>query len=94
MGQGECSDLEDLARLARLRASSVDCKSILDMREFLSGLSQAKELVEGMEPLYHVWEAQTSLREGQGTPYQGVDPAKLGVETRDGYVVYPWRGKR
>ena len=89
----ECGELEWLARLARLEARREYCVDLARIRGFLAGLSRAKSLLEGVEPLYHVWEAGSRLGPGGSYPGRGVGWLPEG-RVEEGYVVLPWRGRR
>ncbi len=83
--------LEKIRVLARVSLPREDCERIIEIRGFLKEISRAKEHVRSVSPLYHVWEAETRMREGE-KGYGKVRVEDLGVETREGYVRLPWRG--
>lgn len=85
--------LSKIRVLARLEVPSDDCERITEIRGFLEGVRRAGPLVEGLDPLYHVWEAESRLRDPHERGYEQVSVEGLGVETRDGYVRLPWRGR-
>ncbi|MCE4622694.1 MAG: hypothetical protein F7C82_05600 [Desulfurococcales archaeon] len=84
--------LSTLSRLARLELQPEDCEAIESIREFFSTLSEAKRLVEGKQPLYHVWETESHLRIQEA--YHQVNIKDLMVEVEEGFVKFPWRGKQ
>jgi len=91
----ECKALlERLAALARLEPREEYCGDIEKVRGFLEGLSQARGEVEGLEPLYHVWEKESRLRGEKEEGYPPVDIGELLPPDRleDGHVRIPWKG--
>ncbi|MCE4619447.1 MAG: hypothetical protein F7C33_00315 [Desulfurococcales archaeon] len=94
MAVEDCSKLLSKIRvLARLEVPPEDCERITEIRGFLEGVRRAGPLVEGLDPLYHVWEAESRLRDPREKGYGHVNIEDLGVETREGYVRLPWRGR-
>lgn len=83
--------LRSISRLAKIELEYEDCEPVESIKEFLSRLSEAKDLVEGIPPLYHVWESESHLRVSES--YPGVNVEELGVDVEGGYIKFPWRGK-
>ena len=99
MGEAGC-DLSLVRRLAALAKLSLEgedldrvCRDIARIAEYLSEVGRA---VRGrdVEPLYHVWEESSVLREGKVV--ESVNVRDFAPDTLDpeGRVRAPWRGSR
>jgi len=88
---GECSRIEELMRLARVRMPREDaCKAIRDIDALLS---QLRDLKVEEEPLYYIWE------EGQQLPPEPIVHEPRGRSLipgerldEEGRVKLPWKG--
>ncbi len=88
--------LERLASLARLKPDPEYCEDIESIRSFLDQLSEARSEVEGLDPLYHVWEESSRLREGGEKGYPKTSVSDLLPPDRvdqGGHVKLPWKGR-
>lgn len=97
MQDGDCDreTLDRLLALARLKVSSGEYERICRDIDTIAGyLRQVGGLdLEGVKPLYHVWEEGLRLR-SHGEDRR-IDVRELtGVDVEDGYVRVPWRGPR
>lgn len=94
-GPGWCETLDRLASLAKLGLRQDEreklCNELPIIADYLRGVSEALRGVD-VEPLYHVWEEESGLREG-GVQRKVDILELLGRERVDGEgrVRVPWR---
>ena len=83
-----------VVRLARIRLDLSDCERLEGMWRLLDEVKMLRGELEGVEPLYHVWEVESRVRSDDTPSYSGVSVGELGVSVDRWFVRLPWRGSR